>query len=240
MFSFFFRKKKEQTGTLPVDVHSHLLPGIDDGVKSPEEAMRTIDQLLSLGYKKIITTPHIMTDYFGNTTSSVARSYEEFLPMLRQSGYDLPFEFAAEYYLDENLYQQAMNKERFLTFGDRYFLFETNPISEPMMLKEFIFQMTTQGYKPILAHPERYQFMTMDKAQDMRDRGVLLQVNMLSLIGYYGPPIQKLASKLIESRKIDVLGSDCHNLDHAHLLAKVQRSVGYKKALDLPLLNYQL
>ncbi|MBS1978150.1 MAG: capsular biosynthesis protein [Bacteroidetes bacterium] len=239
LFSFLTGSKKAAR-PLPADFHSHLIPGIDDGVPTAEEAFRVIDRLLERGYTKLITTPHIMTDYFGNTSSSVTEAYQAFLPVLREAGYDLSFDIAAEYYLDENLYQQALRKEKFLTFGDRYLLFETNPISEPMMLKEFIFQLTTQGYKPIIAHPERYQFMTPEKAQDLRDRGVLLQLNMLSLIGYYGPPIQKLAVKLIDSGMVDALGSDCHHIDHAKLLEKVQATSAYSRAVELPLLNYRL
>jgi len=113
-------------------------------------------------------------------------------------------------------------------------------ISEPLQLKEFIFSLTTQGYKPILAHPERYQYMTLEKADDLRNRGVLLQINLLSLAGYYGPPMQKLAEKLIDHGWVDILGTDCHNLDHAHLLRKVQQTRSYRKALDLPLLNFFL
>ena len=133
-----------------------------------------------------------------------------------------------------------MNKETFLTFGERYLLFETNSISEPYQLKEFIFQLTLQGYRPVLAHPERYQYMSLEKAEDLRNRGVLLQVNMLSLIGVYGPPIQKLAEKLINKGWVDMLGSDCHNLDHVQTLGKVLRSTYYRKALELPLLNNSL
>jgi tyrosine-protein phosphatase YwqE len=125
-----------------------------------------------------------------------------------------------------------------LTFGDRYLLFETNVISEPYQLKEFIFSLTTQGYKPVLAHPERYQYMTVEKAEDLRDRGVLLQINLLSLTGFYGVPMQKLAEKLIDRSWVDLLGSDCHTLQQAQLLNKVQQSRSYRKALDLPLINY--
>jgi len=221
-------------------MHSHLIPGIDDGVKTPQEAFDVIEQLMELGYRKLITTPHIMKDYFGNTAESVRTSYENFLPLLRERQYDLSFECAAEYYLDDELFASAARKEPLLTFGDKYFLFETNVISEPLHLKEFIFSITLQGYKPILAHPERYQYMTLEKAEDLRNRGVLLQLNLLSLIGHYGPPIQRLAEKLINKGQVDLLGTDCHNLDHSRLLQDVFRSRAYRKALDLPLINQRL
>jgi protein-tyrosine phosphatase len=239
VFSFFFRKSKPLRPLL-ADFHSHLLPGIDDGVKTPEESFEVIDQMLELGYNKIITTPHIMTDYYGNTAESVKQSYQSFLPLLRSKGYTIPFDFAAEYYFDETVYHLVSSKGKLLTFGDNYFLFETNAISEPLRLKEFIFSLTTQNYKPIMAHPERYQYMTLAKAQDLRDRGVYLQINMLSLFGFYGPPIQKMAAKMIEQGLVDALGSDCHNIMHAGLLKKAQQTRIYRKALELPLLNYML
>lgn len=221
-------------------MHSHLLPGVDDGVKTNAEAFAVIDQLMDMGYEKIITTPHIMTDYYGNTSESISNAFQQFLPLLRDKGYSVPFHCAAEYYLDERLHALATNNEKLLTFGDRYVLFETNSVSEPLQLKEFIFSLTSQGYRPVLAHPERYQYMTVEKAEDLKNRGVYLQINLLSLIGYYGPPMQKLAEKFIDHGWVDMLGSDCHNMDQIPFLKKVQRSKPYRKALDLPLLNYSL
>ena len=221
-------------------MHSHLIPGIDDGSKSNEESFAMIDRFLEMGYEKIITTPHIMSDYYGNTEESVTAAYEKFLPVLKEAGYTIPFHFAAEYYFDEKFYSAILGKKQLLTFGNRYLLFETNAVSEPLQLKEMIFSATTQGYKLILAHPERYQYMNLDKAEDLKHRGVLLQVNLLSLIGYYGPPIQKMAERLLEKGWVDLLGTDCHNMDHVMILKKVQQTKLYRKALELPLLNYSL
>jgi tyrosine-protein phosphatase YwqE len=239
VFSFFSKPRHHST-PLVADMHSHLLPGIDDGVKSPEEAFEVIAQLMDLGYKKLVTTPHIMTDYFGNTSESVAAAYQAFLPAVKARYPDLRFEAAAEYYLDDTVITLAAERKPLLTFGDKYLLFETNMISEPLQLKEFIFSVTLQGYKPVLAHPERYQYMTLEKAEDLRNRGVRLQLNLLSLIGHYGPPVQRLAEKLIARGWVDLLGTDCHNLDHARLLRAVMRTTAYRKALDLPLLNHAL
>lgn len=236
MFSFF-RKTRTTPTPLATDVHSHLLPGIDDGVKTVEESFAVIDRLMDLGYKKLITTPHIMTDYFGNTFESVQNSYTSFLPQLNNK---VPFEAAAEYYLDDAVIEAATNKSPFLTFGDNHLLFETNVISEPLQLKEFIFSVSLQGYKPVMAHPERYVYMSLEKAEELRDRGVLLQINLLSLIGFYGPPIQRLAEKLINRHLVDMLGSDCHNLQHADMLSAVHRTSAFRKAMDLPLLNHRL
>lgn len=221
-------------------MHSHLIPGIDDGVKTKEEAFAVIRQFQELGYKKLITTPHIMSDYYGNTAASVSKAYADFIPSFREQNFLIELQFAAEYYLDETVLKLIADKEEVLTFGDRYFLFETNAVSEPLQIKDFIFSLTSQGYRPVMAHPERYQYMTLTKAEDLVNRGVLLQINMLSLIGYYGPPIQKLAEKLIEKKWVSLLGSDCHNADHISLLKKVLKTKAYQRALELPLLNFTL
>lgn len=221
-------------------MHSHLLPGIDDGAKTSEESFALIDRLQELGFRKLITTPHIMTDYYGNTAETIVAACRKFEPVLREKGYSIPFQCAAEYYLDEHTFAQVSAKKPLLTFGQNYFLFETNVISEPLQLKEFIFSVTSQGYRPVLAHPERYQYMTLEKAEDLHYRGVMLQVNILSLIGYYGPPIQRIAEKLIEKGWVDALGTDSHNMDQAAWLHKAVRTKHYRKALDLPLINFTL
>jgi protein-tyrosine phosphatase len=222
-------------------MHSHLIPGIDDGSRTNEESFQMIDAFIEMGYEKIVTTPHIMTDYYGNTEQGISTACEKFKLAFREAGYTIPFQCAAEYYFDEKFFHNiTSNKHSFLTFGDRHLLFETNAVSEPMQMKDMIFSATTQGYKLILAHPERYQYMTIEKAEDLRDRGVLLQVNLLSLIGYYGPPIQKMAEKLVKKGWVDLLGTDCHNMDHIITLKKVQQTKLYRLAIELPLLNYSL
>lgn len=221
-------------------MHSHLLPGIDDGAKTAEESFGLIDRLQDLGFKKLITTPHIMTDYYGNTAETIVGACQKFEPVLRQKGYSISFQCAAEYYLDEQVYTLVSSKKPLLTFGQNYFLFETNVISEPLQLSQFIFSLTSQGYRPVLAHPERYQYMTLEKAEDLHYRGVLLQVNILSLIGYYGPPIQRIAERLIDKGWVDALGTDCHNMDQATWLSKAVRTKYYRKAMELPLLNFNL
>ena len=129
-----------------------------------------------------------------------------------------------------------------LTFGQKYLLFETNFITEPFNLKEFIFLATTRGYKLVLAHPERYLYIQNNflKVQDLLDRGVLLQLNINSITGYYSKPVQKMAFKLIEKGWIHWLGSDCHHLQHAKLMTEAKRSRYFRKVLNLPLLNNSL
>lgn len=240
MFSFFKSKSEKELPRLLTDIHSHLLPELDDGVKTWEEAIEVIRQLEKLGYSRLITTPHIMTDLYRNDPVAIRSKVEMLQKLLKEKGIAVELEAAAEYYLDEYLLQQVNLEADLLTFGSKFLLFETNFITEPFQLKTFIFKVSTQGYKPVLAHPERYQYMTLEKAEDLKDRGVLFQVNIPSIIGYYSKPIQSMAFKLIDKGWVDFLGSDCHNPSFIPLLQEAFRHRYFKKAMELPLLNKTL
>lgn len=221
-------------------MHSHLLAGLDDGVKSHEEAIQLIQHFYQLGYRKIITTPHIMSDYYRNEPEQIISKSVELNNLLKEQQIPVTVHAAAEYYLDETLTERINRQEKLLTFGENYLLFETNFFSEPYNLNDFIFNAITQGYRPVLAHPERYQYMTMEKAEELKDRGVLLQLNIPSVVGYYGKAIERIAVKLIEAGWIDLAGSDCHNMIQCKALEDAFQNKHFKKALDLPLLNNSL
>ncbi len=240
MFSFFTKTKTSLHAPLNTDIHSHLLAGLDDGVKSLEEAERIVVDFLEMGYQQLIITPHIMNDMYRNEPPLIMAKLEELKQHLSNNKIKIHLQAAAEYYLDEALYTKVIKKEELLTFGEQYLLFETNFLSEPFQLKDFIFQASTQGYKLVLAHPERYGYMTLGKAEDLRNRGVLFQLNMLSIIGFYSKPIQKIAHQLIEKGWVDFLGSDCHNPMQASVLKDSLSNKYLQKALSLPLLNHTL
>lgn len=221
-------------------MHSHLIPGIDDGVKSNEHSLITIRKMMELGYEKFVTTPHIMSDTYPNSPEDIRARAVALNAFLKEQNVGVDVVAAAEYYLDEYTMKVVGENEPLMTFGNNYLLFETNYLSEPYILKEFVFKATSKGLKPVLAHPERYQYMTIEKAQDLIDRGVLLQLNLLSLSGFYARPVQKLAEKLIENKMIGFIGSDCHNEFQAKELEKAIRTSAFKKAIDLPLLNTTL
>ena len=181
-----------------------------------------------------------MNDVYRNTPEIIQAKLLELKTQLANEQIEIEIEAAAEYYLDETLYKQVQANTPLLTFGKKYLLFETNFYSEPYFLKDFIFHATTQGYQLILAHPERYGYMTLSKAEDLKNRGVLLQLNSLSLGTYYSTPIQKMAQQLVDKGWIDFLGSDCHNLLQATELAKTMKEKYYRKAMELPLLNHTL
>lgn len=223
-------------------MHSHLLPGLDDGVKTFEESAAVISAFQQMGYKKLITTPHVMRDIYRNTTPVITAKLEALREHLKNAGIDINVDAAAEYYLDEGVLHDVETNVPLLTFGAKHLLFETNFINEPFILKQFIFMAISHGYRPVLAHPERYMYLqeNYDKAEDLLHRGVLFQVNLASLTGVYSRSAQRLAAHLIEKGFVHYLGSDCHHMDHALMIRDIWRNKYFEKALNLPLLNNSL
>lgn len=227
-----FRKKKDIKNPLTVDIHSHLIPGIDDGVRSMEESADVIQEFLQLGYKKLITTPHIMGDFYPNNRTTIENGYNKLIAYLSEKEIDCQIEFAAEYHLDEQLISILEHEKSLLTFGNGYFLFETPFINEPVYLKELIFKITSMGLKPVLAHPERYAYLLNNRnlVEDLINRGVLMQLNMISFTGFYSKPIRKMAEMMVKQGYVHFLGSDCHNLGHMPLIRDAIRNKYFQKA----------
>ncbi len=243
MRNWFKKSSNTEGGIFPVvDIHSHLLPGLDDGVQSFEEAEAIIVRFQKLGYKKLITTPHVMSDFFRNTTEDILAKLSKLNQWLTVKNIPVEIQASAEYYLDEDLLKKIETNSPLLTFGNSYLLFETNFMTEPLNLKEFIFLATTKGYKPVLAHPERYLYIqsNFSKAEDLLNRGVLFQLNISSISGYYSKAAQSVAQKLIDNGWVHLIGSDCHNLQHIQLLEETRSAKYFQKAISLPLLNNTL
>ena len=223
-------------------MHSHLLAAIDDGSQSLDESEVMIRGFQKLGYRKLVTTPHIMSDIYRNTSEGIALKLQELRGHLAAKQIDMEIDAAAEYYLDETLMQLIQKDATLLTFGKKYLLFETNFLSEPLQLKEFIFLASTRGYKVVLAHPERYLYLQQNwmKVEDLLDRGVLFPVNISSITGYYSKSVQQMAFRLIDRGWVHWLGSDCHQPQHLQLLEDAFTQKYMKKALNLPVLNNTL
>ncbi|MGY6560824.1 MAG: tyrosine-protein phosphatase [Luteibaculaceae bacterium] len=246
-FTDIFTKKSKLTpldySVLGCDVHSHLIPGIDDGAKTLADSMELLSNFNHFGYKKVITTPHIMSDYYKNNPVNIGAGKVLVKNEIELTqGLEMQFEAAAEYYLDGDFYEK-IEKEPLLTFGDKHLLFEMPFVSEPNMLADAIFKLQTMGYKPILAHPERYSFWhrTKNKYEEMLDKGVILQLNITSLSGTYGPAVKATAEWLIEEKMIGLLGSDCHHVGHIRLMEEVRTNPHLHKVINQgELLNFTL
>jgi protein-tyrosine phosphatase len=237
-----FRKREKLVdpvdfSRLKVDVHSHFIPGIDDGSDSIETSLELIQGMIDFGYKKVITTPHVMSDYYRNTPEIIQSGCDRLREALEEREMEIEIECAAEYYLDADL-KRLVKSKQLLTFGSDYVLFELPFMNEPLMLAELIFEMQLAGYKPVLAHPERYTFwhMNFEKYQEMLDKGVLLQLNINSLTGHYSPQVKKIAIKLIQNGMIQLVGSDCHHLGHIQLMKQASQVEEFHQLIESGLL----
>lgn len=231
MFSFLFKKAKEGAAlnysSIMVDMHSHVLPGIDDGAKTPEDSIALIKKMMALGIKKIIATPHIMADFYKNTPDTINRALDILKAELVKQSIDIEIHAAAEHYFDET-FEPMINKRSLMTMGDNYALFEYPFMSPPPNAYTVIQKMMEWGeYKPILAHPERYSYMNMDAIANLRSWGCNMQLNTISLTGYYGKSIKKRAEMMVDNNLVDFISSDMHHLRHAQ---------AFKDALDTPYL----
>jgi len=225
-FWIFGKKKiKQSEYNLYVDIHSHILPGIDDGSSSLEESIAMLKSMQEAGYKKVITTPHIMADVYRNSPAIINERLSYLKNELKNSGINIEIEAAAEYYLDDGFIKQLESGD-VLTFGSNYLLFETSYVDRPLNMEDMIFEIQSFGYTPVLAHPERYRYIK-DFALEynrLKELGVLFQLNLNSLIGGYGKDAKKKAEFLINSGLISFLGSDAHGLRHIEGIKKVKSS----------------
>jgi len=227
---------------LGADMHSHFIPGIDDGAKTIEDSITLISAMKDMGYKTIITTPHVMIDYYPNTRETIQDGLETVKKALAERQIDISIKAAAEYYIDEYFISLLDKNEPLLAVHNNEVLVEFSMLYEPMMLNDVIFKMQSSGYKPIIAHPERYVFFHRDfnRYRELRDNGCLLQMNMLSVTGHYGNHIKAIAEELLRKGMYDYCGSDMHHEKHANMMRKMAVSQDYHKFAGYPFLNPRL
>ncbi len=222
-----FKKRKSYEG-LKVDIHSHLIPDIDDGAKDMEESLLLLRALENLGYTKVITTPHIMLDTYCNTKEIIEEGLKHLQASAKEQGIGLVIEAAAEYYMDEGLFDHLESGEM-LTFGDDYLLFETSYVAEPLYFDELVYEMIAKGYKPVLAHPERYRYLYdyEERYRKWKDQGIYFQVNLNSFGGHYAKDAKIKAEFLADSGMIDFLGSDVHHMKQVETLGRIMQKKVY-------------
>ena len=225
MLKWFSKKEEEfyplDFSILKTDIHSHFIPGIDDGAPDMETSILLIKKMQELGYSKVITSPHVMSDFYQNSSETILKGLADVRAELKAQNINMEIDAAAEYYIDFE-FEQKIGKEKFLTFGDNYILVELSFMEAPRNLFDIIFKLQLEGYKVVLAHPERYNYYSLKDYEEFTSRGVLLQINLLSLIGYYSPQIKKKTEALINAGMVSLVGSDCHNMNHAELYEKCQ------------------
>jgi len=219
MFETLFRKPNLGINpTLPkypltVDVHTHILPKLDDGASNIEQSIAIIRGLHALGYKKIIATPHVMNGFYNNSSEEILQSLQLLKTILRRHNIPVELEASAEYYLEEELFN-LLDRREVLPFGGskKYLLFEASFVIKPSSLIESALRIKQAGYIPVLAHPERYiNLNNIETLNRLLFNGILFQVNIGSLTGYYSKQAQEIAETLVRKNMVAFFGSNCHN-----------------------------
>jgi len=235
---FFSRSKtavdKAGFNFLKADMHSHLLPGIDDGAPDITTSLELVKGMMKLGYTKLITTPHVMWDMYKNTTGMIMEKLEVLRSAVKNNGINVEINAAAEYFLDDYVHGLIKQNEPLLTISGNMVLVEFSLAYPSHSLKDILFDMQMQGYQPVIAHPERYIYLERNKEfyEELKDIGCLFQVNLLSLVGHYGRTQQELAQYLIKKGYYDLAGTDLHHTRHLDALQSRELAVQLQKLID--------
>jgi tyrosine-protein phosphatase YwqE len=214
-----------------IDIHSHLLPGIDDGARTFEDTLRLTQALQDFGVSQFITTPHIIQYVWDNTHDQILSNKETTVLELEKNKITIPFNAAAEYLMDDQFVRLFQSGE-LLTLKDNYVLVEMSYINAPIQLYSILFDLQVAGYIPVLAHPERYLFYhnNFSEYEKLKRAGCLFQLNLLSVVGYYGAEITKIAEQLLAKGMYTYVGSDVHHDNH---IASFKQKVKLKDLVPL-------
>ena len=206
-----------------VDIHNHILPGIDDGAKTPDDSITLIQGFSAFGVTKFIATPHIMHNYYPNTPGIINRALETLQnELLARDLKNISLAAAAEHMIDDN-FEHLLGEGEVMPIRNDYMLVEMSYLQPPLNFDAAIIKTASKRFYPILAHPERYSFLyhKPKKYGLYKEQGILFQLNMLSLGEFYGSEVPKMALKLLEEGLIDFAASDVHNLDQLNALKEL-------------------
>lgn len=232
----FFKKPfiKDLLEGIKVDIHSHVLFGIDDGAKTKEDSFKLISSLQAYGYQKLIATPHIIKNQWDNDSNTISKSLIETQGYLREKEINIELHAAAEYMMD-HYFVEAMNESPLMCLKDNFILVEMSYINPPIQLFDIIYQIKLNGFVPVLAHPERYVFYhnNLRNYKKLKDAGCYFQSNIPSLVGYYGTHISKATDFLLKNNLIDFLSTDAHHMNHINIFEKRIKVNQWKKIKSL-------
>ncbi len=233
MFRFFKSSPLQSYDFLGTDMHAHFLPGIDDGAPDLASSLDLIGRMSDMGYHTLWATPHVMADLYPNTPAIIEEKLALVRQAVKEAGIAVELHAAAEYLLDEAFGEKIANKELLTLPGNRV-LVEMSFVAPPPQLDTYLFQLQAAGYQVVLAHPERYLFyhQNIKQYQAFVDKGCELQVNLLSLSGYYGKPIKETAKTLLKKGWVSFLGTDLHHRRHAEMLRQLVKKPSCGKLLN--------
>lgn len=199
-----------------VDMHNHILPGIDDGAATVQDSLDMLYAFQEIGFTRVICTPHVHSEIYPNTSETIRQAHLKLLEALSgEEDLNVKLDFAAEHMVDNHL-EQLLESGKFLPMGKAYILIEMPFLQASLNMPRIVDLCREQNVFPILAHPERYRYLHKNRGaySRYRDMGLFFQVNLLSIAGYYGKSIQQTAMELIQSGKVEFLGSDAHRVEH--------------------------
>jgi protein-tyrosine phosphatase len=206
-----------------VDIHNHVLPGIDDGAPDLAVTKTMITAFQELGFKGAYTTPHTMVDYYGNDVEAITDCFKETKKSLTEKHSSFLWGTASEYMMDGG-FAALLENANYLTLPNHHLLFEFSYFQKPVEAEQLIFEMGHKELKPLLAHPERYRYLSTSEIMDLKNRGCELQLNLLSLSGHYGKEAKKKATQLLEINAYTFLGTDAHHPKHLELIRELKIS----------------
>ncbi|MBK8712948.1 MAG: hypothetical protein IPL97_13945 [Niastella sp.] len=244
MLSLFKNKNSGSPGYFPIvtDMHSHILPGIDDGSPDVDTSIALVKGLIEIGLTHSIATPHIISDMYRNTPETIQEALDNLRNALADEGIDYSIDAAAEYLMDDQFFEMVRQKQKLLTVKDKLILTEFPWSFPPAKPEKMSFAIIIEGYTPILAHPERYTYFHNDYKiyHRLKELGFLLQVNILSLCGYYGPAPAKAARYILDNDLNSFLGTDLHHHKHLQALQDAYNSTPFQKLLQNKTWNTEL
>lgn len=234
MFNIFKKRTEISQLFYSTDLHSHLIPGVDDGSRNIETSLHLIRSLNELGIKTLLITPHVTDETFMNTRETLNGPYNALKSSLSNEDIDIEIMHSAEYRLDDFFLHEVLKKKDFMLLPNNYILIENSFIQQALNFEQIVFDLKSLGFKPILAHPERYIYYINRKEQyrKLKDFEILFQVNLLSFSGYYGKEIKETAWWLLNSDMVDFIGTDMHHLKHLEQIKKFMETKEYRKLAD--------
>lgn len=241
----WFNSKKNIAAVYPgfswlsQDIHSHILPGIDDGSPNVETSLQLLRSLSDAGIRKFICTPHIISDMYRNTPETINAALAILKKAVAGAGMEIELSAAAEYMLDDHFMELLRKKERLLTLRNNYILTELSYSTAPNNIEQISFEINTSNYHPLMAHPERYPYYhkNYDAYYRLKELGFSLQVNLLSLTGYYGKQVAKAAKFILEKDLVDFVGTDLHHFNHLKMLTDAASVQLFEKHLGHKIFN---
>ncbi|WP_121666471.1 tyrosine-protein phosphatase [Mesonia aquimarina] len=232
--NFLFSSKSELSELLPgmVDMHNHLLPGIDDGAKSLEESIAMLKAYQHLGIRQVIASPHVMEGNYPNTPKTIAEALAKVQKAIQQEGLEVQLIGAGAEYMLEQQFERLVQQDILCSLDHKHLLVEMSYLQAPLNLEQLIFQVKHKGYTPVLAHPERYNFIKEPGAfKNLLDLGCQFQLNLLSLSQHYGAHVQQKAFRLLKDGSYRFVGTDAHHVKHLEKIGKITLKEKYSRLL---------